>query len=382
MSLPLERLALPERLEHAAKTMAPAYLRRRLTRTATPFLDGPTATFAYVGNAEAVRVMHFMSRFPQIPPMERLEGTELWHVTVELPPRCRIEYQLEVTWPDRTSWIVDPLNQRTAHDPFGANSVAHGPGYIDPPWCSPSVDASPGTVESVEVQSSAFGGTRTMSVYLPAGFPRPEPYPAVFLHDGSDLIEYAALTTVLDNLIGARAVEPLVALLVDPVERNREYMALPEHGRFIVDDLLPHAISEFAISTDAEDRVIGGASLGAVAALSTAWRHPGVFGSLVLLSGTFITATGGPWNRSEELQPAIDFVRAFTKQPGTPAKRAWVACGGFEALADDNQRFLPVLEKSEMKVSYTEPPDGHHWQNWRNNLGEALMALRPPRDNG
>ena len=371
-------MPLPPRLADAAATMAPAYLRRRLARTGSPYRWDDTTTFVYVGDAEAVRVVHFMSCFPAIPPLERIDGTEVWFVTVELPRGSRVEYRYEVTSSDRTVLIDDPLNRRTAADPFGVNSVANAPGYSAPAWVSPSVGRVPGEVETVEIESSAFDDTRTFSAYLPAGYPNEAPYPAVVLHDGSDLLEYASLATVFDNLVGDGAVRPFVGLLLDPVVRNREYMADVDHGRFVVDDVLPHAEAELNISTDPSERVIGGASLGAVASLATAWRHPGLFASLVLLSGTFVTATGGRWERSEELQPVVEFMAEFTADPGSAAGRAWMACGRYEALAADNQGFIPVLEGSGMRVHYGEPRDGHHWISWRDGIGAALQDLLAP----
>lgn len=382
MSERLTRQPIPPILADAARTMAPAYLRRRLTRVGAPYVSGTTTTFVYVGDlelgsdrAEEVRVVHFMALFPAIPPLERFEDTSLWFVTVELPPGSRVEYQLEIVTHDRTQRIVDPLNRRTASDPFGANSVTYAPGSTDPAWTSPAVDARRGVVETFEFDSSVFGGVRTLSAYLPDGFPDAAPYPGIFLHDGSDLLEYAGITTVLDNLIGAGAVPPLVGLLMDPVDRNREYMALPEHAAFVVDEVLPHAIAEFHVSTRHADHILAGASLGAVASLSTAWRRPEVFDTLILLSGTFITATGGQWHRSEMLQPVVDFMTEFATAPGHPAQKAWMACGGYEALAADNRAFVPVLEGAGMAVHYEEPRDGHHWQSWRNSLGRALRTV-------
>lgn len=371
----LARLPIPPVLAEAARTMAPAYLRRRLTRVGVPYVSDGTTTFVYVGDADAVRVVHFMALFPDLPPLERLEDTDLWHVSIELPAGCRLEYQLEVVAEARTQRIVDPLNRRTASDPFGAHSVAHAPGSTDPAWSSPAVDARRGVVETFEFDSSAFGGLRTLSAYLPDRFPEAAPYPGLFLHDGSDLLEYAGITTVLDNLIGAGALPPLVAMLMDPVDRTAEYMGLHEHAAFVVDEVLPHAVAEFHVSTRPADRVIAGASLGAVASVSTAWRRQGVFDALILLSGTFITATGGRWQRSETLQPVVDFMAEFAAAPGHPAQTAWMACGVYEALAADNRAFLPVLESAGIAVHYEEPRDGHHWQSWRNSLGRALRSV-------
>lgn len=314
--------------------------------------------------------------------MERIAGTEVWFVTVELPRGSRVEYRYEVMSSDHTVLIDDPLNRRTAADPFGVNSVATAPGHSAPVWTAPNVDRVPGQVETVEIESSAFGDARTFSAYLPAGYPNEAPYPAVVLHDGSDLLEYSSLATVFDNLIGEGVVRPFIGLLLDPVVRNREYMAAVDHGRFVVEDVLPYAEAELSISTDSSERVVGGASLGAVASLATAWRDPGTFSSLVLLSGTFVTATGGRWERSEELQPVVEFMAEFSADPGASADRTWMACGAYEALAADNRVFVPVLERSGMRVHYSEPKDGHHWISWRDGIGAALQDLLAPISDG
>lgn len=363
--------------------MAPAYLRRRLTKVGAPYADGRTTTFVYVGDARAVNVVHFMSLFPTVPAMSRLEGTDFWHVTVELPKKSRIEYKIEVITTDRTDRILDPLNRRTASDPFGSNSVAHGPKYVDPPWTTPGVDAPLGEVQTIEIGATAFGDVRTLSVYLPNDFPNGGPYPGVFFHDGSDLIEYASVTTVFDNLIASSAVPPFVGVLMDPVDRNREYVGNPSHARFVLDDLLPHVTSEFAVTSDPQGRILAGASLGAVATLDTALRAPGRFGSLILLSGSFVSALGGPFNRGPVFTPVVEFMTTYLADPVRPAYRAWMACGAYEALAADNRAFVTVLRSTGMDVTYDQPRDGHHWANWRNNIGDALRNLVPaPQPDG
>jgi len=358
--------------------MAPAYLRRRITRVGSPYRSGDTTTFVYIGDAESVRIVHFMARFPRLPPMERIQGTEVWCATVELPRGSRVEYRYEVAGKDRTDVVGDPLNWKTASDPFGVNSVAFAPGYAAPAWASPDPDAAKGTIETFEIASAAFGGQRAYSAYLPASYSDDGAHPVVVFHDGSDLLAYASLATVLDNLIADGVIRPIVALLLDPVERNREYMTAVEHGRFVVKDVLAHAERELAVATDPADRIIAGASLGAVASLATAWRFPGTFGSLILLSGSFVTATGGPWNRSPEMQSVIDFMADFADAPGTPASRAWMTCGAYEALSGDNREFVPSLAAAGIGVRYTEPLDGHHWTSWRDGIGEALQDLAAP----
>ena len=374
----LDALPLPEILATAGHRMAPAYLRRRLTRAGAPYTTGETTTFTYVGDADSVGVVHFMARFPPIPPMERLPDTDLWHVTVELPRAARVEYKLEVTGRDRTDRILDPLNRRTASDPFGSNSVAHAPGYVEPAWVSPDADVAKGALEAFPIEGSAFGDDRLALAYLPAGHPEGGPYPVIVLHDGSDMVEYASLATVLDNLIGAGAMRPAVVALLDPIHRNQEYTASEKHSQFVVDEVLSRLEDEFDASDDPALRVIGGSSLGAVASLATAWHRPGVFGAAVLLSGSFVTALGGPLHRSvAPFEPVIEFVKTFTGKPGRPVDRMSVAVGIFEGLLDDDRALLPVLESTGAEVRYEEVVDGHHWQSWRDSLGKALRDLLP-----
>ena len=374
---PLKRIPLPDILATAARAMAPAYLRRRLARAGTPYASGRTTTFVYVGEAESVRIVHFMMMFPEIPPLTRLEDTDLWHVTVELPERSRLEYKIEVVGEDRTDRILDPLNRRTASDPFGSNSVAHGPGYIDPAWATPAADAAIGDLEIIDIGLTAFGDERTLTVYTPDGFPDGGPYPVALFHDGSDLIEYASVTTVLDNLIGAGSVPPIVAVLMDPVDRNREYAASADHARFVLDDVLPHVTTEFNVTSDPRRRILGGASLGAVATLAAAVSAPGPVREPRALVGVVRHLARWPVAPRGRVLRGGRVHDVVPGRPVRPARSAWMACGAFESLATDNRAFLPTLRSTGMAVHYEETPDGHHWANWRNNIGTALRALIP-----
>ena len=114
-----------------------------------------------------------------------------------------------------------------------------------------------------------------------------------------------------------------------------------------------------------------------MASLATAWLRPGVFGSAVLLSGSFVTALGGPLNRGAPFQPVIEFVKTFTAKPGRPVDRMSVAVGIFEGLLEDNRALVPVLESTGADVAYEEVVDGHHWQSWRNSLARRSGICSP-----
>jgi len=105
-----------------------------------PIVEGSSITIVYRGDAEAVHLKHWVFGLPASQPLRRLDGTDLWYLTLEIPPGSRVEYKLEVVRGGHGEWVEDPLNPNRARDPFGANSVAHGTGYTAttpaPAWCS------------------------------------------------------------------------------------------------------------------------------------------------------------------------------------------------------------------------------------------------------
>ena len=57
-----------------------------LARHEVPVVEGSTCTFLFRGHADQVAVRHRIVNQPQHVPMKQLEGTDLWFVTIELPP--------------------------------------------------------------------------------------------------------------------------------------------------------------------------------------------------------------------------------------------------------------------------------------------------------
>ena len=204
---------------------------------------------------------------------ESVSGTDLWLLRLPVTDGGRFEYKLAIGRHGGEEWILDPLNPVRARDPFGENSECRTYGYTRPEW-SESRGARAGRIEAVEVKSAAFGERREERVYLPAGYAAEQSYPLVIIHDGQDFISYADLSVSLDNLIDAGDIPPVVAALVQTRDRMGEYAHGRRHARYLVRELLPVLQSRYRISEEPEDRVVMGASLGAVASLSTAFRYP------------------------------------------------------------------------------------------------------------
>lgn len=348
-----------------------------LASTPVPVVEGPRVTFLYRGEADAVKLWHAIFGLPTFQPFARVKWTDLWYLTLDLPAGSRMEYKLLVERKGGKELLRDPQNPHVAHDPFGSNSVCFGEGYAVPEWTADDPEARPGTVEDHEIATKALGGSRLVKVYLPARLRLTRRYPLLVLHDGHDYLRFARLKPVLDNLIHRLEVPPMVVAAIQSPDRMKEYMADAGHAAFVVEDLLPALEEAFPVAADPSQRGIGGASLGAVASLSTAWRYPGTFSRLLLQSGSFAFTDIGRTYRGPVFEPVVEFVNAFRARPGRPAERLFVSCGVYESLIYENRSMAPFLQSTGMDVRYVEARDGHNWDAWRDRLREGLSWLFP-----
>src|SRR3712207_7455817 len=79
------------------------------------------------------------------------------------------------------------------------------------------------------------------------------------------------------------------------------------HSRFLTDELLPRLETELPAGGKPSARCVLGSSFGGVASLSAAVRSPETYGSLILMSGSFVFTDigdfhGGSEEHTSELQ--------------------------------------------------------------------------------
>jgi enterochelin esterase-like enzyme len=198
------------------------------------------------------------------------------------------------------------------------------------------------------------------------------------LHDGRDFLQYSAAKVVLDNLIHRGDIVPVVAAFLHPKDRLVEYANSAAHARFLTEELLPHLQTEFPLARNRSGRILLGASFGAIAALSTAHSSPHTYGSLVLMSGSFVFADAGTdHGGGPAFEPVVQFVNGYRDRPRRVAERLFVSCGLYEPLIIPNRSIVPIFESAGMQVRYVEARDGHTWENWRDRLRDALTWILP-----
>jgi enterochelin esterase family protein len=349
-----------------------------LAEHSVPIVEGTSVTFVWRGEADAVHLRHWVYGLPASQAFHRIPGTDLWYHILELPAGSRVEYKLEVVRGPMRQWIHDPLNPQLARDPFGANSVCQAAGYAVPAWTAEDPGVRAGQIEEIRIRSAALRRIVPVKVYYPARFRPQRRYPLLVVHDGSDYLNYAGLKTVLDNLIHRYEIPALVAAMIDPRDRMREYADHPSHAAFIAEDLVPRLEKRLPLEGTPAGRGLMGASLGAVASLAAAWRHPAVFGKLLLQSGSFaFTDIGFNHEKGPAFDPVVGFVNAFRDEPRVVAEKLFVSCGTYESLIYENRSLVPLLQSTGMDVRYVEARDGHNWENWRDRLREGLSWLFP-----
>ena len=302
----------------SAKPLDAEAVDRFLARHEVPVVEGSKCTFLWRGEADEAWVCQRIVGLPDRIPMRRLHGTDLWYLVLELPEGSRVEYQIEIRGAATTtsgSTIRSTRSGRTARS--ARSSLAFGAGYETPDWVLPDPEARPGELRELVLRSKALGRDAHVTLYLPARFRRTASYPLLVVHDGGDFLQYASMKTVLDNLIHRLDVAETVVAFTHPGERLEEYANSAAHSRFLTSELLPELESSLPLVGQRAGRCLLGSSFGGVAALSAAYRSPDTYGSLVLMSGSFVfTDIGSDHGGGPAFDPVVKFMNSSARSRG------------------------------------------------------------------
>ncbi|MEO6244323.1 MAG: alpha/beta hydrolase-fold protein, partial [Opitutaceae bacterium] len=182
----------------------------------------------------------------------------------------------------------------------------------------------------VQLPSEAYPGTlHDYCIYVPAQYDAATPASLMIFQDGQAFLRPMGdyrVSTVFDNLIYRREMPVTIAVFINPgrkpeqpvasasdwgdksTNRPQEYNALDDkYARVIVDELLPVLNRQFNVSKNPNDRAIGGASSGAIAAFTVAWHRPEQFSKVLSTIGSFTNIRGG------HVYP--DLIRGTSKKP-------------------------------------------------------------------
>ncbi|MGH9795954.1 MAG: alpha/beta hydrolase [Candidatus Acidiferrales bacterium] len=321
------------------------------------------AVFLYCGPAQKVALW---SDLPGVKDNEftRVPGTNLSYFTRELERDARMDYKFIL---DDGPWVLDPLNPRGTDGAFGSSSQCWMPDYV-PPDVERREGIPHGAIEDLEWKSALLGNARAVKVYVPPGYAESAASrcASLYVHDGFDYLNFARIANILDNGIAQRRFPPLIAVLVPPVEREKEYDANATFARAIVEELAPQIDGAYRTRSEPQWRATLGASMGGLCAAHLAGSHPDVFGNAAGQSSAFFAET--PLVKAR--------LNLDTDAPPKPL-RIHLDVGTYERyyhkdLLSGNRKFSEAIRRKSYPLQYLEVHEGHSWGSWRARIAPAL----------
>jgi enterochelin esterase-like enzyme len=272
--------------------------------------------------------------------------------------------RLEYTFLFEKEATTDPRNPRTVRTFTGPRSEIRMPFFTSHPEVDGPAPAQAGRVSEEAFPSRALGGTRRVWTYLPLGYDGSQDlYPTVYFLDGGNYTDWMAVPAVLDRLIGARQIPPLIAVFVEPGSRQEEYSRNPAWRAFVATELVPAIDARLRTFAAPDQRVIFGSSLGAYGALDLAVEHPGVFGLCAAIAPPAQSAT--LISNQTQGQRAVFGVRFF------------VLGAVYDSDVKGARTLRTALAEASADVIYEEVPEGHAAETFRAHIDDALKALVP-----
>ena len=391
---------------------AEAHFWERVKRDGAPLVEpipGDSAnvlfTFVWHGDSATHNVALVNAAVASYTPGEallaRIPGTDVWYRSYPGRAGSRFSYELSVNdnlvpfdqvsdWGARSATFhQDPFNARVFASGFGrGQSIAEGPRAPREEWIDVRPGVAKGRVEQTTITSKLLGTTRDVWVYTPPGWVytppgydtlarRGEGLPLLLTFDGGAYVRSVPVPTILDNLVAARRITPMVAVFVGSPDNQRD-VELNQNDRyadFLATELVPWVRSKYRIASSPRGNVVAGSSMGGLAAAFVATRHPELFGNVLSQSGAFMFGapgeqTGERMTHEIEAAPKRDI--AFYLEAGI------YEVGRLENGVDlltSNQHLRDALKAKGYRVTYDEFAGGHSDLNWRSGFSKGLIAL-------
>lgn len=145
-----------------------------------------------------------------------------------------------------------------------------------------------GEVKLYRLNSDILGGGRRIWTYVPYGYKEiKEPCKLLILSDGFEYLSISA-ATVLDNLINDKKISNVICVLIESTKnRYEELTCSDKYSDFIAKELIPWIYENYNVSKSPKDTIIGGVSLGGLAATYMAYKNPSIFGNVLSQSGSY-----------------------------------------------------------------------------------------------
>jgi enterochelin esterase family protein len=246
-------------------------------------------------------------------------------------------------------------------------------------------DVPHGTVRMETYHSKSLSAPRTLWVYTPPGYHGGTTrYPVFYLLHGSGNIDSSWMLTgranlIMDNLIAEGKAKPMI--IINPFGYARQGVnlgpevtqaAAPAAGgqqtsafaNDLLEDVIPFVEKTFRTLPGADNRALGGLSMGGGQTVAIGFTHPDTFHSLVVMSAGATNA--------ETTYPD------FFKDPATinrTMKLIWMGVGKDDRIGASTKALDASLTAKGITHTFKLTDGRHEWVVWRHHLNEVAPLL-------
>jgi len=327
-------------------------------------------------------------------PMTR-NAAGVWEVTVGPWPHDVYNYQFRVDAVEGRGGVIamDPVNPsvKLGFGGFPPANLVEVPGKSGLEF-DDAKNVPHGSVRIETYHSTSLGVPRTVWIYTPPGYDTSRTrYPVFYLLHGSGNIESSWMLTgranlILDNLIAEGRARPMI--IVNPLGYARQGVGLgPEvtapapapppavpasatagaagntpFAQDLLNDVIPFVEKRFRTLPGADNRALGGLSMGGGQTIAIGFSHPDIFHSLVVMSAG---AAG-----AEATYPAF-----FTPATNKKIKLLWIGIGKDDGLLSGATALDAALTAKGIKHTFRLTEGRHEWVVWRHHLHEVAPLL-------
>jgi enterochelin esterase-like enzyme len=226
------------------------------------------------------------------------------------------------------------------------NDVPHGAlNVVAEPWAKPEI-----------------------TIYLPPKYDARHRYPVLYTADGHAWQKNLGLPSTLDALIASHAIEPIIAVMIEPEDDRSAWYQWNPHYLAYLDRTIAYVDGHYSTRAERSGRVHAGTSAGARASLYVGLEHSSVFANIAMLSPALTSPThllGSYLTNNKRVSPDL---------------RVWLTTGRYEgAICEDTQFIARWLEDHVAATHVDYSREGHSFGTWKHEIIPMLEYFFAPQ---
>lgn len=234
-----------------------------------------------------------------------------------------------------------------------------------------------GVIHEKKLFSEELGGEMTILVYLPSVYSPLYKYHLIIAQDGHDYFRLGRIGRQVEYLLSKREIDRSIIIGVpyQNVKERRE-MYHPEgskfasYKRFIANELIPYADSEYPTYEVGYGRTLIGDSLGATVSLMTALDYPNMFGNVIMQSPYVDHHVLEAVSRSDDMKNI-----SIYHQIGEKETDVHTTDGQILDFTAPNLELKQLIEQKQSEYYYETFDGDHKWTYWQPLITPALKKM-------